>query len=120
MRVFYWLFAGLLAAAAGLFALGNRADVTIDFWPVGPTLEMPLFVALVAALYMGVLLGAVIAWFGGGVTRRRAREARRRGDALARELADLKTKAAAAATAAAASPSAASLPTVVPAPTTPV
>ncbi len=117
MRVFYWLFAGFLAAAAGLFALGNRADVTIDFWPVGPTFEMPLFVALVGSLYMGVMLGAVIAWFGGGVARRRAREAKRRGDALARELSDLKTKAAAAA---ASAPASVSLPTVVPAPTTPV
>jgi len=96
VRVFYWIFAGVLAAAAGLFALGNRADVAIDFWPLGPTFEMPLFVALVAALYTGVVLGAVIAWFGAGRTRKRAREARRRADALALELADLKTKAAAA------------------------
>jgi lipopolysaccharide assembly protein A len=93
MRLFYWIFAGILAAAAGLFALGNRGDVTIDFWPVGPAFEMPLFLALVGALYIGFALGALIAWFAGGRARSRARAATKRADALAREVADLKAKA---------------------------
>ena len=93
MRVVYWIFAGLLAAVAGLFALGNRADVRVDFWPVGPAFEMPIFVALVGALYIGFGLGAVIAWLAQGRTRKRAREATRRADALARELEDLKAAA---------------------------
>ena len=45
MRVVYWIFAGVLAALAGLFALGNRSDVTVDFWPLGPAFEMPIFAA---------------------------------------------------------------------------
>ena len=99
MRVLYWIFAGLLAALAGLFALGNRSDITVDFWPVGPAVAMPVFVALVGALYLGFALGAAIAWLAQGRTRKRAREATRRADALARELADMKAAAAKAATA---------------------
>ncbi|MBI3505990.1 MAG: LapA family protein [Proteobacteria bacterium] len=98
MRVLYWIFAGLLAALAGLFALGNRSDITVDFWPVGPAVAMPVFVALVGALYIGFGLGAVIAWLAQGRARKRAREATRRADALARELADLKAAAAKSAT----------------------
>lgn len=90
MRVLYWIFAGLLAALAGLFALGNRSDVRVDFWPVGPAFDMPVFVALVGALYIGFALGAAITWLAQGRSRRRAREAARRADALARELEDLK------------------------------
>ncbi len=91
MRIVYWIFAGLLAALAGLFALGNRGDVRVDFWPVGPAFDMPVFVALVGALYIGFGLGAVIAWLAQGRTRKRAREATKRADALARELADAKS-----------------------------
>ncbi len=94
MRVLYWILAGLLAALAGLFALGNRSDITVDFWPVGPAVAMPVFVALVGALYLGFTLGAVIAWLAQGHTRKRAREANRRADALARELAEAKAAAA--------------------------
>jgi uncharacterized integral membrane protein len=90
VRVVYWIFAGLLAALAGLFALGNRGDVRVDFWPVGPAFEMPVFVALVGALYIGFGLGAAIAWLAQGRTRKRAREATRRAEALARELENLK------------------------------
>jgi lipopolysaccharide assembly protein A len=117
MRLFFWIFAGILAAAAGLFALGNRGDVTVDFWPLGPAVEMPLFVALVGALYIGFALGAVIAWFGGGRARSRARAATRRADALAREVSELKAKAAASAPVAAAPPAS---PAPLPIPTPPV
>ncbi len=94
MRVVYWIFAGVLAALAGLFALGNRSDVTVDFWPLGPAFEMPIFVALVGALYIGFALGAVVAWLAQGRTRRRAREAVKRAASLERELAQVRTSAA--------------------------
>lgn len=86
MRVVYWILAGVLAALAGVFALGNRGDVTVDFWPVGPSFAMPVFVALVGALYIGFALGAIVTWLAQGRTRRRAREAVRRAAALEREL----------------------------------
>jgi uncharacterized integral membrane protein len=87
VRVLYWIFAGVLAAFAGVFALGNRSDVSVDFWPLGPAFEMPIFVALVGALYIGFALGAIVAWLAQGRTRRRAREAVKRAAALERELA---------------------------------
>ncbi|MBL0932645.1 MAG: LapA family protein, partial [Alphaproteobacteria bacterium] len=72
MRTLYWILAGTLAALAGLFALNNRGELTVDLWPLGPQTQMPVFVALVGALYIGFLFGAVFAWLAGGAARKRA------------------------------------------------
>jgi uncharacterized integral membrane protein len=95
MRALYWILAGALAALAGLFALNNRADVTVDFWPVGPEIQMPVFVALVGTLYLGFALGAVAAWFATGRARKRARAAERKAAELDADLQALKAKQAA-------------------------
>ena len=96
MRALYWILAGALAALAGLFALNNRGELTVDFWPVGPELQMPVFVALVGALYLGFALGAVVAWFATARSRRRARAAERKAAELDADLQALKAKQAAA------------------------
>jgi uncharacterized integral membrane protein len=95
MRALYWILAGALAALAGLFALNNRDDVTVDFWPAGPELQMPVFVALVGALYLGFALGAVAAWLATGRARKRARMAERKAAELDANLQALKVKQAA-------------------------
>lgn len=95
MRALYWILAGGLAALAGLFALNNRGELTVDFWPVGPELQMPVFVALVGALYLGFALGAVVAWFATARSRARARRAERKAAELDAELQILKGKQAA-------------------------
>lgn len=92
MRALYWILAGALAALAGLFALNNRGELTVDFWPVGPELQMPVFVALVGALYLGFALGAVVAWFATASSRRRARAAERKAAELDADLQTLKAK----------------------------
>jgi uncharacterized integral membrane protein len=105
MRALYWILAGALAALAGLFALNNRDELTVDFWPVGPEIQMPIFVALVGALYLGFALGAVIAWFATGRERKRARAAERKAAELDADLQMLKAKQAAATPAVAPPPS---------------
>lgn len=97
MRTLYWILAGTLAALAGLFALNNRGDLTVDLWPVGPQAQMPVFVALVGTLYIGFLFGAVVAWLAGGTARKRAREMARKAAKLDLELQELKAKQAGAA-----------------------
>jgi hypothetical protein len=92
LRTLYWILAGTLAALAGLFALNNRGELTVDLWPLGPQTQMPVFVALVGALYIGFLFGAVVAWLAGGVARKRAREMARKAARLDVELQELKAK----------------------------
>lgn len=92
MRTLYWILAGSLAALAGLFALNNRGELAVDLWPVGPQMQMPVFVALVGALYIGFLFGALVAWLAGGASRKRARDMARKAAKLDLELQELKAK----------------------------
>jgi len=92
LRTLYWILAGSLAALAGLFALNNRGELTVDLWPIGPQMQLPIFVALVGALYFGFLFGALVAWLAGGAARKRAREMAREAAKLDLELQELKAK----------------------------
>ena len=77
----------LVAVVLGLFAITNRAAVSLGLWPAPFVLELPLYLAIVAALLIGFVAGALAAWIAG---RQRRREGRRRGRriaALERELA---------------------------------
>lgn len=83
-RLVQWL--GLLVvlgvAALGIvFAVANRQLVAIHFDPFAKTseqiaLELPLFLALIVALAVGVLLGGFFTWFSQGRHRRALRVAR--------------------------------------------
>lgn len=67
-----------LALLIAMFAVANRAPVLIGFDPFGAQPPMfafvsPLFLALMAALILGVIVGGVAAWMSQGPKRRRAR-----------------------------------------------
>jgi len=71
-------------------ALANRADVLLSLDPIRPetpsaSITVPLFVALLGALIVGILIGGVAAWVGQGKWRRAARS-------HARELAALRSQ----------------------------
>lgn len=62
-------------------AVANRGNVKLGFDPFvtdgsSPTLELPLFIALFAALTFGVLIGGIASWISQGKHRRAARLAR--------------------------------------------
>ena len=67
-----------LALAIVMFAVANRAPVLIGFDPLGTQPPMfafvaPLFLALLAALIAGVIVGGAAAWSRQSKWRRRAR-----------------------------------------------
>jgi uncharacterized integral membrane protein len=67
-----------LALAIVMFAVANRAPVVIGFDPFGTQPPMfafvaPLFLALLAALIAGVIVGGAAAWSRQSKWRRRAR-----------------------------------------------
>lgn len=74
---------------AVVFTIANRELVTLDFWPFELSLRAPLFVVLLASLFVGLLIGGLAVWLSAGRTRRRGRQARRRVEQLERELARL-------------------------------
>ena len=78
MRLTFWLAGVPLLLIGAFFAVANREIVAVDLWPLGGRVNVPLFAALVGALYLGFLLGAMVAWWAGRRARGRGREARRR------------------------------------------
>jgi uncharacterized integral membrane protein len=87
MKLVFWVVVGLAAAVLALFAMSNREAVALGLWPLPFELDVPLYLAILAALLIGFMAGVLAAWTAG---RHRRRENRRRGRRLAvleRELA---------------------------------
>ena len=72
----------LVAALAVVFAVVNRAPVTLSLWPAPFEIDLPLYLLLIATLALGVAIGGAAAWLGGASRRGAAREAERRAEAL--------------------------------------
>ncbi len=75
---------GLLCALAVVFALANREVVTVNLWPLPFDKPMPLYIAILGAVALGLILGAAAAWPAREKMRRRARAGERRAAALER------------------------------------
>jgi uncharacterized integral membrane protein len=86
VKLIFWLCVIVVAAALACFAVANRDVVSLGFWPVPFALDVPLYLAVLAAVVLGFLLGAIAAWSAGGGRRREMRQRGRRIAALEREL----------------------------------
>ncbi len=78
MKRFLWIITVPLTLAAVIFAIANRAPVTLDLWPLVLQLEVPLFLVLLLSLLVGFLVGGLVVWFASARHRARARRAERR------------------------------------------
>jgi uncharacterized integral membrane protein len=92
MRVLFWVFVILVGIVLAAFAVANRDTVSLGIWPLPWFLQLPLYLAVLGALLLGLLVGALAAWIGGRGRRREARAQRRRVAALERELADTQAR----------------------------
>ena len=63
MRLLNWIGGLILAAIVVTFALSNRQIVQIGLWPLIEGLELPLYLAVLLPLLIGMLLG----WLGAGL-----------------------------------------------------
>jgi len=86
MRLLFWLFVLIVAFVLALFAVSNRATVALGLWPAPFLVELPLYVAVLAALAIGFLIGEFAAWIAGSRWRREARRHARRIASLESEL----------------------------------
>lgn len=89
MKLFFWIVVLPLLLLAAFFAVANRETVAVNLWPLSEPLETQLWMVIAAPLYVGFLLGALVAWASGHGTRARARAAVRRAEALQRDNASL-------------------------------
>ena len=86
MKLIFWFCVIVVAVALACFAVANRDVVSLGFWPVPFALDVPLYLAVLGAVVLGFLFGAVAAWSAGGRRRREMRQRARRIAALEREL----------------------------------
>lgn len=96
MKVLFWLLGLPLLVAAVAFALSNRETVALEVWPLPYVLELPAYAAILGAVFIGFLGGAIWAWISGLKWRRRARVHARKLQPLERENAELRKQLAAA------------------------
>ncbi len=87
MKFLFWLLVLVIALALALFAVSNREAVSLGFWPLSDVVELPLYLAILAALAAGFVAGIVASWLGGWRSRSQVRRHGRRIAALERELA---------------------------------
>jgi uncharacterized integral membrane protein len=75
-----------------LFALSNAAPVRLGLWPTDFTLQLPLSLAVLAAMAIAFLAGGTIVWFSEFAQRRRARHAEQTVRLLEAQVQDLKAR----------------------------
>lgn len=92
MRLIYWLIAGPLIVLAVLFALSNRDYVDLSIWPLPFSMALPVYLVALAGLAVGFFAGGIVAWFGAGRSRARARAAERTIRAREVEIEELRRK----------------------------
>ena len=84
----------LAAAVAVVFAVPNREDVAIKFWPFDAEIAIPLYLAIFTAVFAGFFLGWIGAWLSQHKWRKRARDQARRIEHLEKEVIELEDAAA--------------------------
>jgi uncharacterized membrane protein YciS (DUF1049 family) len=62
MRFLSWLLTLFIVVVAVSFALNNAQTVTISLWPFGVEAVTHLYVLALGALFIGLMLGAIISW----------------------------------------------------------
>lgn len=75
-----------------VFALSNRAAVTLGFWPTDFSLEVPLSLAILAAMAIGFVVGGFLVWLSVLAQRARARRAEQAVRLLEAEVQSLKAR----------------------------
>ena len=88
MRRFGWIVSIPVIIIVAVFAVDNRQDVTLEFWPLPWALPwpVPVYLLTLGAVVFGFLFGCLVMWLTGARHRRRLREARRDLDAARSEL----------------------------------
>jgi lipopolysaccharide assembly protein A len=87
MKLLFWIVVIMVAVVLGFFAASNRESVALALWPLPFVADLPVYLAVLGALAIGVILGAMAAWTAGRGRRRERRQRGRRIAALERELA---------------------------------
>jgi uncharacterized integral membrane protein len=90
VKRFSWIITLPFLAIGVIFAVVNREAVAVSLWPFAVSVQAPLFLVILGALFVGFLLGGVASWAAAGGRRRAARGEHRRARDLESEIRRLK------------------------------
>ena len=62
MKLLFWIVVALVAAVLALFAASNRESVALGLWPLPFVLDLPLYLAILAAVLIGFISGVLATW----------------------------------------------------------
>ncbi len=62
MRYLYGALTLVVALSCAMFAVSNRAPVSLNLWPFAGALQVPVFVLVLGTTLVGLLLGLMIGW----------------------------------------------------------
>jgi uncharacterized integral membrane protein len=77
MKILAWIALPLLTLILAAFAVANRQTVAISADPFPFVVEIPLFIVVFLALFVGLLAGGFLAWWRQGRWRQTARANKR-------------------------------------------
>ncbi|MEQ9109167.1 MAG: LapA family protein [Rhodospirillaceae bacterium] len=92
MRLITWLIGVAVAITTILFAVSNRETVSITLWPFPFALDVGIYIVVLAGVFSGFLVGALVTWLAGAKHRRRVRLQRAEIRTLEGELADIRSR----------------------------
>jgi uncharacterized integral membrane protein len=98
-RICAWIVGLPVLVAVVLFALDNRGDLVLGFWPVPWKVSLPIYLWVLGFVLAGFLFGGVVAWISGHRKRAALHRARLEVERLQDEVAELQRRLAAAETA---------------------
>lgn len=93
MRQLGWVFGGVIAVVAIIFAIHNHAEQAVNLWPLPFIVELPLYGLVLIAIAVGFIIGAFLTWVSESKWRRLARKRKRQLATLDAEIAALRTHA---------------------------
>jgi len=92
MKLLWWIFLLPVIGIVAAFAVANRAPVSIDLDPLPLVFDLPLYIALMAAVLAGLIIGGISTWVAGGRWRQEARRLRKNKKLLESEIDGLRSR----------------------------
>ena len=62
MKILSWLIFIPFALLVVIFAVSNRGDIAVDFWPLPFQQDVPLYLLSLGTLAFGFFFGAMLTW----------------------------------------------------------